>query len=63
MRSSADVEKRPTLSPSVDSGRNVVQDDYKARFPNVNEAKVVRKIDLHLVPPLCMLYLLSFLDR
>ncbi|KAI0748583.1 MFS general substrate transporter [Daedaleopsis nitida] len=62
-RSSADVEKQPGLSPSVDLGSNVDKDDYKARFPNINEAKVIRKIDVHLVPALCMIYLLSFLDR
>ena len=29
----------------------------------VNERRLMWKIDLHLVPPLCILYLLAFLDR
>lgn len=32
-------------------------------FPNVNEKVVLRKMDLHLLPMLALLYLLSFLDR
>lgn len=37
--------------------------DYKAQFPNIDERKLVRKIDFRLVPVLCILYLLAFLDR
>ncbi|KAH9945828.1 MFS general substrate transporter [Epithele typhae] len=51
--SAADPEKAPTGSPA----------DLQARFPDVNEAKVIRKIDLRVVPVLCALYLLAFLDR
>lgn len=29
----------------------------------VDERRLLRKIDLHLVPALCILYLLAFLDR
>ena len=29
----------------------------------INERRLTWKIDLHLVPPLCILYLLAFLDR
>jgi hypothetical protein len=29
----------------------------------INERRLTWKIDLHLVPPLCVLYLLAFLDR
>lgn len=36
---------------------------YKTRFPNVNERSVMWKIDLRVVPVLCLLYLLAFLDR
>ncbi|EJU03245.1 MFS general substrate transporter [Dacryopinax primogenitus] len=32
-------------------------------FPPVNEARLIRKIDLNLLPILTLLYLLSFLDR
>ncbi|KAM5543421.1 hypothetical protein V8D89_002672 [Ganoderma adspersum] len=30
---------------------------------SVDHKKVLRKLDLHLIPPVCMLYLLCFLDR
>jgi hypothetical protein len=30
---------------------------------SINERRLTWKIDLHLVPPLCILYLLAFLDR
>ncbi|ODQ77350.1 hypothetical protein BABINDRAFT_163606 [Babjeviella inositovora NRRL Y-12698] len=33
------------------------------RFPNIDEKKVLRKMDMHLLPMLAVLYLLSFLDR
>ena len=36
---------------------------YKSRFPHINERSVMRKIDLRVVPVLCILYLLAFLDR
>ena len=32
-------------------------------FPGVDERKIVRKIDIRVVPVLCLLYLLAFLDR
>jgi hypothetical protein len=31
--------------------------------PDIDERRLMWKIDLHLVPPLCILYLLAFLDR
>ena len=37
--------------------------DYRTRYPTVNERKLLRKIDFRLVPVLCILYLLAFLDR
>ncbi len=36
---------------------------YRERYPNVNQAKLVRKIDLRVVPMISILYLLAFLDR
>ncbi|KAI9065355.1 MFS general substrate transporter [Trametes sanguinea] len=36
---------------------------YKALYPDVNEATVVWKIDLRVVPVISILYLLAFLDR
>ncbi|EIW60283.1 MFS general substrate transporter [Trametes versicolor FP-101664 SS1] len=56
---SPDVEKQYNLAPYGNSEGG----DYKLRFPNIDEAKVVRKIDLRVVPVLCVLYLLAFLDR
>ncbi|KAH9938667.1 major facilitator protein [Fomitopsis serialis] len=50
----------PRLRPASEADLDV---DYRARFPNINEAKVLRKIDARVVPVLCVLYLLAFLDR
>lgn len=30
---------------------------------DVNETKLLRKIDLHVLPYICVMYLLAFLDR
>ncbi|CCM04874.1 uncharacterized protein FIBRA_07067 [Fibroporia radiculosa] len=35
----------------------------QSRFPEIDEAKIVRKIDVHVIPVLCLVYLLAFLDR
>lgn len=48
------AEVMPTKSPSEVEG--VATD-------GVNEAKLLRKLDLRLLPVLSLLYLLSFLDR
>jgi hypothetical protein len=32
-------------------------------FPNIDENNVMRKVDMHVVPILCLLYLLAFLYR
>ena len=32
-------------------------------FLGIDESKVIRKIDIRVVPVLCLLYLLAFLDR
>lgn len=47
------------------SGSDVQYDDdlHVACPPHTTERKLVRKIDLHVVPFLCLLYLLAFLDR
>ncbi len=37
--------------------------DLSTQFPDVDERKLLRKIDMRLVPPICILYLLAFLDR
>lgn len=59
--SSRDVEKhRPHSSAASEADVDV---DCHARFPNVDEKKLLRKIDIRVVPVLCVLYLLAFLDR
>ncbi|KAI0807648.1 MFS general substrate transporter [Fomes fomentarius] len=65
---SPDVEKQYDLGgavPFVDHETSVgsKSGDYRACFPDVNEARVIRKIDTRVIPVLCVLYLLSFLDR
>jgi hypothetical protein len=34
-----------------------------SEFSNVEDQKLLRKIDLHILPILTLLYLLSFIDR
>lgn len=45
------------VSPGSASGRDV------AIAYNINESKLVTKLDRHLLPGVCLLYLMSFLDR
>jgi hypothetical protein len=47
----------PNISPSL------VSDDSFTNPTGINEKKLLRKLDLRLLPPLTLLYLLSFLDR
>ncbi|KAF8269774.1 MFS general substrate transporter [Lactarius quietus] len=56
------------LSPSMESGEKGKEDHVIAinaglDVSQVDERKLVRKIDLYLIPWLSLLYLLSFLDR
>jgi hypothetical protein len=59
----------PQPSPSMESGEKVkaFQEDHVLAagldVSQVDERKLVRKIDLRLIPWLSLLYLLSFLDR
>ncbi|KZT12700.1 MFS general substrate transporter [Laetiporus sulphureus 93-53] len=55
-----DVEKQCNYDSSDGENHAV---DFRARFPNIREAQVMRKIDMRVVPVLCILYLLAFLDR
>ena len=52
-----------SLAKIDDEKRSPEDVDLKSRFPTVDERKLMRKIDLRLVPVLCVLYLLAFLDR
>ncbi|OCH93577.1 MFS general substrate transporter [Obba rivulosa] len=54
-----DVEVNYAGTPLV-PGQDV---DYKTRFPNIDESKLMRRIDMRVVPVLCVLYVLAFLDR
>ena len=59
------MDRSPSLGSfaQVDE-KHVVEDaDLRTRFPTINERKLKAKIDLRLVPVLCILYLLAFLDR
>ncbi|KAI0647385.1 MFS general substrate transporter [Trametes meyenii] len=37
--------------------------DYKALYPDVNETKLVRRVDMRVIPIITVLYFLAFLDR
>ncbi|KAI0672890.1 major facilitator protein [Trametes maxima] len=37
--------------------------DYKLLYPGVNEAKLLRKVDMRVIPIITVLYFLAFLDR
>ena len=56
-----DAEKHGYRSSAASEADLAV--DYKARFPDIDEARVLRKIDVRVVPVLCVLYLLAFVDR
>lgn len=58
MESIHDKEKSPVLSEVIPT---VASDDYA--LETVDERKLLRKIDWHVVPWLALLYLLNFLDR
>ena len=59
------VEKRPSSDAEKQGGYNEKNavGNYKTQFPDVNERKIMMKIDLRVIPVLCVLYLLAFLDR
>jgi hypothetical protein len=42
---------------------SVVSDEIDTNPEGITEKKLLRKLDLKLLPPLTLLYLLSFLDR
>ena len=42
---------------------SVLSDELFANLTGINEKALVRRLDLKLLPPLTLLYLLSFLDR
>ncbi|KAI0372984.1 major facilitator protein [Pilatotrama ljubarskyi] len=66
MDTSAGQEVIDTASISKETRESSVYAEaggYRALYPDVNEAKLVRRIDLRVVPMISILYLLAFLDR
>ena len=62
------MPSEPPSSPSSVKGkeaREIVAQSRTAKdmFPNIDESKVMRKVDIRVVPVLCLLYVLAFLDR
>ncbi|KAF9647072.1 MFS general substrate transporter [Thelephora ganbajun] len=55
------LEKQSQVQSSASS--TVERVSYKVRFSHIDERKVMRKIDLRVIPVLTLLYLLAFLDR
>jgi hypothetical protein len=53
-------------APTSGSGKSGYEDETERQLGEVDpvaEAKLVRKLDLFIVPVVMLLYLLSFLDR
>jgi hypothetical protein len=53
-------------TPIAGSGKSGYEDETERQLEEVDpiaEAKLVRKLDLFIVPVVMLLYLLSFLDR
>ncbi|ODQ59502.1 hypothetical protein WICANDRAFT_32532 [Wickerhamomyces anomalus NRRL Y-366-8] len=59
-----EVEFVEDIAPNSDRdvSSSIVNDDADD-FSDINEKKVLRKMDLHLIPLLALLYLISFIDR
>lgn len=50
-------------APADVKNESVTGSDYTGEHNGINEKALLRKLDLRLLPPLTILYLLSFLDR
>ena len=54
------------LAPYTDGHSTKLSDGKiiaKEAYPNIDESALIRKIDIHVVPVLCLLFLFAFLDR
>jgi hypothetical protein len=64
---SSSPENEKVASEVQDNGSShspsLVADDSLAHTSGINEKALLRRLDLKLLPPLTLLYLLSFLDR
>ena len=60
-----DDEKLPIDKTGNQSSEapSLVSDETYTNPEGISEKKILRKLDLKLLPPLTLLYLLSFLDR
>jgi len=62
----SDLEKTSPVILAEDVPKHAVDPNWDGTgvdFSHIDEAKVLRKMDLHIMPMLALLYLLSFLDR
>jgi len=54
-------------SPAPSTDEKLVHIGYDGKvtpiFPCINESALIRKIDLQVVPALCLLFVFAFLDR
>lgn len=58
------AEKKETSADAAPrNGETSPSSSSIADFAGINEKSLLRKLDLRLLPPLTLLYLLSFLDR
>ena len=58
----SDVKEENVRNASQDSQRKL-EDAASVDIDHVAEKKLVRKLDLYIIPVVMLLYLLSFLDR
>jgi hypothetical protein len=62
----SDVEKSYEAAPGANIAKSLESDEAERQLGEVDpvyEAKLVRKLDLFIIPVVMLLYLLSFLDR
>lgn len=57
------AEKKDAADAASGNGEISPSSSSIADFAGINEKALLRKLDLRLLPPLTLLYLLSFLDR
>jgi hypothetical protein len=55
----------PAMKPSSlpDNKIEVINDTHGTNIDPIAEKKLLRKCDLHVLPPLFVLFLIAFLDR
>ncbi|CCH45372.1 putative membrane protein [Wickerhamomyces ciferrii] len=56
------IENVSTTKPPTEIDEKIIQIN-QPDFSNINESKVLRKMDFHLLPMASLLYLVSFIDR